>query len=132
MREWLVGDKRRTLKPWARDSAMLETVYAHSQGTFFESPIMWYRAFVENYHYEVEKDLPLEVDQVGVPLIHIAGAEDSIGPPQLYDDPEMQALVPDLTTMSLRFCPSRRMFSMTPCAWRDGSIEYSGARGMVI
>ncbi|EKG22120.1 Alpha/beta hydrolase fold-1 [Macrophomina phaseolina MS6] len=102
MRDWLLSDKRREPQSWVSDPAILESATARfSQSGVFNSPMMWYRAYVENVHLEAEKDLPAELDRVAVPLLHIAASEDPTCPPEYYDDPEVRALFADLTAETL-------------------------------
>ncbi|KAF9871143.1 epoxide hydrolase [Colletotrichum karsti] len=101
LRNWLTADKRRALQPWARD---LLATQGSPPTVAFRSPLMWYRALVQNAHLEVEKTLPKELDVIRVPFLHIGGVNDPVCPPAIFDNPDLQALWPDFTSKVFNDC----------------------------
>lgn len=101
LRNWLLGDKRRTLQEFARDPARVQQAQQAFGNGGFVSPLLWYTAFVNGTQYAAEKDLPDAADSVDVPLLHIAGEHDPLGPPALFDTQEAKSSISDLTNVAM-------------------------------
>ncbi|RSL86403.1 hypothetical protein CEP52_015820 [Fusarium oligoseptatum] len=116
LRNWLMGDKRIPLEGFAAEPGFLEDAKAQFGGTGFISPLMWYQAFVNGTHYQVEKDLPERADRVDKPLLHISGSKDALGPGILYETQEARTAIKDLTTAEVEsghFIPLEKPREMT-------------------
>ncbi|KAH7002310.1 Alpha/Beta hydrolase protein [Ilyonectria destructans] len=134
LRNWLLGDKRRPLLEFTtRDPNMLKTVEEAFGGDGLVSPLMWYRAYVNGTQYKAEKKLPAAADKVEVPLLHISGKNDPLGPAALFETQEAKTAVPDLTNVELdstHFMPVEKPMEMaeTIIKWLE-SKNLTSARG---
>ncbi|KAF0331347.1 epoxide hydrolase-like protein [Colletotrichum asianum] len=126
--DWLSADKRRKLQPYADDPAAMSAARDNFQGAGFTSPLMWYRALVENVHMEVEKSLAADADNIRVPFLHMGGSRDPVCPPVIFDNPELRAYFSDFTSEVFEcghFLPSEK-----PKETPETMIEWLKSRGI--
>ncbi|KAK2761413.1 putative epoxide hydrolase [Colletotrichum kahawae] len=125
---WISADKRRKLQSYADDPAAMRTARDNFQGDGFVSPLMWYRALVENVHMGVEKSLPSESDDIRVPLLYMGGVRDPACPPAIFDNPELLSHFSDFTGKTFdcgHFLPSEK-----PAEMAQTMMEWFKSKGI--
>ncbi|KAK1856372.1 putative epoxide hydrolase [Colletotrichum chrysophilum] len=126
--DWLSADKRRKLQSYANDPAAMSAARDNFQAAGFTSPLMWYRALVENVHMEVEKNLAADADNIRVPFLHMGGSRDPVCPPAIFDSLELRAYFSDFTSEVFEcghFLPSEK-----PKEIAETMIEWLKSRGI--
>lgn len=98
MRQFIEDNRRVPVKPYAQDSALRDDWIARFRKNGFEAPVQWYHAQLNNYHWEVEKELPKERWIISAPFLFIGATSDSIAPPKAIQYSQKAGLLPNLTT----------------------------------
>lgn len=101
LREYLLADKRVSVKAYARDGKVKEEWTLSKKKGGFSGPLCWYKAMAHNHHYVAERAIPEERFKVRVPMLYIGAAQDAVNLPAMMDKPAKQGLLPDLTKRQL-------------------------------
>ena len=101
LREFLEGDKRVPLKPYAQDKARHDRFIARIQHDGMEAPLQWYFAMKDNYHHELEKTLSPERLKVTVPVLFISCTGDVVCRTEAIYEPQKAGLLPELTVKEI-------------------------------
>jgi soluble epoxide hydrolase / lipid-phosphate phosphatase len=102
MRQFLEGDKRCALKPYAQGSALHDRFVNRMKRDGFEAPVRWYFAMKDNHHYKYEKDIPPQRFKVTVPMLYIGCTDDAVCRTELIEGPKQAGLLPDLVVKELK------------------------------
>ncbi|PVH72464.1 alpha/beta-hydrolase [Cadophora sp. DSE1049] len=74
-----------------------EWMKAVTEGGGLTSALSWYRVVVDNYQYEVEKNLSPERAPITVPTLFLGCSGDDVALPGMIEENKQAGLVPDVT-----------------------------------
>ncbi|KAF4552881.1 Hypothetical protein D9617_8g048940 [Elsinoe fawcettii] len=130
IQSFLQNDTRSPLQPFARDPAVLEHLRDRFGGQDgFVVPLMWYRAYTEQHHYEAERTSPESAERVEVPMLVVTGQQDPVAPLVLWEQDTVRGIFADLETRALgvgHFLPQE-----VPGEFAGVIVEWLRRKGLV-
>jgi pimeloyl-ACP methyl ester carboxylesterase len=103
MRDYLTGktNPEFELPSFAQDAAFKQAFVDRMKRNEFESMLCWYKATVQNYQYQSDKELPKSVDRVEVPMLYVGCTDDAVCRPDGILDAQKKGLAPKLEQAEL-------------------------------
>lgn len=96
MKKHLLSDDHVPLKPYAQDPKWKKDFLDRFRKDGFEEQVQWYKAAVDNHHWESDRTIRKEVVTVHVPMLFIGCTGDAVCRTELIEAPRTAGLLPDL------------------------------------
>lgn len=96
IRDFVINDRRRPLKDYAKDPVYKEEWLARYKRDGIEAPLQWYHAMHQGHHWAVEKELSKEELVVKVPVLFIGASGDAVCQTENVRQPQEAGQLPDL------------------------------------